>query len=44
MVGAVVTDEIGIGDLSVRRDTISKNEANSISCANTTMDNIGNSD
>ena len=41
--GALVTDEIGIGDFSVRRDIRPKNEAHSVSCANTTMDIIGKS-
>ena len=41
--GEVVTDEIGIGDFSVRRDIRPKNETNSVSCANTTMDTIGES-
>ena len=39
--GAVVTDEIGIGDLSVRGDIRTKNEANSVSGAKTNMDTIG---
>ena len=41
--GAVVTDEVGIGDLSIRGDIKPKNEANSVSGANTTMDTIGKS-
>ena len=41
--GAVVTAEIGIGDLSVRGDIRTKNEKNSVSGANTTMDTIGKS-
>ena len=41
--GAVVTYEIGIGDFSVRRDIGPNNETNSVSCANTTVDTIGES-
>ena len=41
--GVVVAYEIGIGDFSVRRDIEPKNEMNSVSCANTTVDTIGKS-
>ena len=41
IVGEVVTDEIDIGDMSVRGDIIPKNEGNSVSGANPTMDTIG---
>ena len=41
--GAVVKNEIGIGDLYIKRGIRPKNEVNIVSCANTTMDTIGKS-